>query len=129
VQEPKPYKRPTRRIPPLDADNAQDALEHDHGKAAREAIAYADGNLDRESKKNEHDRSEALRDTIHILFGYGLKGAFILYGLALVSVCWHYLMPENYGWLSTSQLHTVTTVVFSGAVTSRGGQYLSRRVR
>ena len=102
-------------------------MEHDSGNATREALAYVDGNLARLSERNEHHRSEALRDNIHHLFGWGLKGAFLLYGLAVVAVCWHYLMP--WPWLTPDQLHTVTTVVLSGAITSKGSQYLSRRVR
>ena len=117
------------RIPPLDAQNAEGALNADLSSAAHEQLAYADKNLDETSRKNEHRRDEGLRDTVHRLFDLGIKGAFILYCLAVLTVSCHYLLPEKCRWLSADQLHTVTTVVFSGAVMSRGGQYLSRRVR
>ena len=122
-------RRRAGRIPPLHPGDAEGPLEPDSGASTSEVRAYQDRNLELVSRENEHQRSESLRDTIHTLFGWGVKAAFVLYGIAVLAVCWHYLLPERWAWLSPDQLRTVTTVVFSGAITSRGGQYLSRRVR
>ena len=117
------------QIPPLDATNAEDALQHDAGRATEEAKAYAGKTLDEESEENEHHRQEGLRDTVHKLVGWAAYGFFGLYAVAVVCVFWHYLVSEKYAWMSSNQLHAVTAAVFSGAITSKGGQYFSRRIR
>ena len=129
TEPPSPPNRARRRIPPLDAANAEGPLETDRGKATSELFAFSDKTLEQKSRENEHHRNESLKDTVHWLFSWGVKVAFTVYGFAVGAVVWHYLMPEQWGWLSQAQLHTVATVVFSGAVISNGGQYLSRRVR
>jgi len=53
----------------------------------------------------------------------------ILIAIALFAVAWHHLLPENFGWLTESQLTSIQTFLFSGAVTGAGGRYLENRLQ
>jgi hypothetical protein len=52
----------------------------------------------------------------------------LLFVVAILVVTWHYLLPERLCWLSEPQLTAIKTFLFSGAVASVAGRYLSNRI-
>jgi hypothetical protein len=115
-----------RQIPPIETQQASGLLNDDSGNAKREAQGFASGTLEQESAENEHRRSEALKDHVHSIAVCGVWIVGFLYLSGISIVIWHYVTP--WAWLSSEQLHTVTAVVFSSAVTSTGSKYFSRRM-
>jgi hypothetical protein len=126
VDEPPKTGNVLRSIPPLEPTEVAEALAHDSGQATREAQGFASGDLKEESAKNEHRRIESLKDHVHRMAVCGVWAVGALYFSGISIVIWHYVTP--WPWLSPDQLHTVTAVVFSGAITSTGTKYFSKRV-
>lgn len=104
--------------------------------AGSEDIAAADSNATKEAaevasgkyEENEGARADQLRRHVHLAMLIATWFVACLVLLALASVAWHYLAPEKYAWLSSSQLSTIQTVLFSGAATGFGGRYFSSRI-
>ena len=84
--------------------------------------------LDSDEKRQEHHRREELR----AVFARGVRWlvvlAFILLGLALLVVTWHYLAPSSLHWVEDDDLSTVRTVLFSGTLFGFLGLYVRDRV-
>lgn len=97
-------------------------------KAFLERQSIQDGQLELESKKSEHDRSERLKEW----FGWGtsflLVLAFLLIGVALLSIGWHYLTPKNWHWLEEQTLDTIANTLFSGSLFAFFGLYIRDRI-
>lgn len=122
-QEPPPVDN-LKNVPGPESFPAQDA--GDEKAAESEAEAFAAGNLDTISQRNEHSRRELFRDVIS--YGaMGIYGVLILAtAAAIFAVGWHFLMPKEWGWLDPTQLVAVKTYVFSGAVVAAISGYMRR---
>lgn len=121
----RPISDLTRRVPPLHDEEPPSAPDT---AATQEAQGFASGNLEQVSAENEHRRSEAFKDHVHRLAICGTWAFGILYLVGGLIVVWHNFTPPTWAWLPPDQLHTVTAVVFSGAISSAGTRYFSRRI-
>lgn len=97
--------------------------------ARQEAEAVASGNLEQqnlEKQRNAHRRGERFRE----LFSLGMYSLFgtiiVIINISVAFVAWHYLTPEEWAWLSDSQLHQLSTFIFSGAVIGAISSYVQR---
>ena len=58
----------------------------------------------------------------------GVWIAAFLFVAGFLVLAYHYIMPPLWCWLSNEQLRTLTTFMFSYAITSGGSKYLSSRL-
>jgi len=116
------------RVPKVQAESAASQTGDGNNDAQREAKAFAEGTLEEQSRRGEHRRSERLRDHISTVAVIVVWVLFALFMIASVVLAWHYLTPGKWGWLEESQLNTLRTLVFSGAITSTATAYFVKRV-
>lgn len=95
--------------------------------AKQEAEAVASGNLEQQEKqRNAHRRGERFRE-LFSLGMYLLFGAIMLITIISVAVvAWHYLTPEEWAWLSDSQLQQLSTFIFSSVVIGAISSYVQQ---
>lgn len=123
-QPPAPLNRPSLPevpdIPPFLRGATPDE------KALAEQQGFTNRNLEEIAGRNEHRRSEKLRDHVAraavCLFWFGVGIA----GIAVGITAWHDLAPESWGWLSKAQLDKLHAMLLSGAVASALGAYAQR---
>lgn len=97
-------------------------------RAEGETRGMAAQDLGAESLRSEHRRKEKLRN----VFAAGVRALiiviFVLIGIALLLVAWHYLGLERYKWIPDEDMKTVSTVLFSGTLFVFLGLYVRDRV-
>lgn len=88
--------------------------------------------LEWQTLASEHRRVEWLRNIWFWCVCALLVMATIIVAIAIVSVAWHYLAPNQWGvWLEPDQLRDVRTFLFSGAITGAIGfigAYVKNRI-
>lgn len=79
-------------------------------------------------RRQEHKRSERIRN----VFGWGtvvlLVLGFVIIGTSLLSVAAHYLLPDCCHWMGDEELDAITTVLFSGGLYAFLGLYVRDRI-
>ncbi len=87
-------------------------------RALQEANSYAQGSLEEEAKKNEHNRRERLR------YHMGCA-AVVLFWMAVLGVTamgiawfWHMVTPIPLHYLEEAQVNKIQGMLFSGVVAS-----------
>ena len=97
-------------------------------QAHKESRAMEKQNLEDQKQRQEHKRQEWLRG----VFALGVIGLliliFVLIGLALLAVTWHYIAPVKLHWIPDAKLKTISTVLFSGTLFVFLGLYVRDRV-
>lgn len=98
-------------------------------KAYAESAGFAHKNLEEVAGRNEHTRRQRLLENMSwaavIMFWLGVA----IVAAAVVSVAWHYLLPESFAWLSTRQLEKLQAMLLSGTVFSLISGYAARYLR
>lgn len=80
----------------------------------------------------ESRRTESLRNHWYFWVSVGLGLLCLLVALTVTTIAWHYLVAENWHWLTQSQLHSLRTLLFSGAITGAlgfGSSYIRNRIK
>ena len=96
-----------------------------------EVSAVAEQRLEGESKKNEHSRKERLRNLTFTLVHRFMIVIFVVVIAAIITLVIHHMAPTEWRWLSDSDLETLQTAVFSGAIFvafNSFGAYLKERL-
>ena len=106
-------------IPSEAADYALKTAGSDE-KAEKEVNAMRDGkDLAKQADENQHDRREAVRDTISYWLDKWMMVAALLLIAATIVMAWHLLLPQNLRWLMPSEVIDIKdsiTSVTIGAV-------------
>ena len=87
-------------------------------KSAFEAENFSEENLDSEAKRNEHHRTEKSRN---LLYKGNIAIIIALYFVTVAGILtlgYHLISPVEYHFISTSQLDTIKTLLFSSFATN-----------
>lgn len=105
------------------------SLKQKDEKAVSEESTIQEESLEERSKRAEHERTERLKDA----FSYGavalLYTAFVMIGVTVLLIVWHYLTPFSWHWIEKTTLHTITNTVFSGSLFAFFGLYIRDKIR
>lgn len=96
-------------------------------KAAKEAAAFGNRNLDEESKVKAHERKEKRKDHQNNLI---IRIMWILVlGVSIASAIWlwHLLIPCG-RWLCLEDLSKLETVLFSGVISSLTSLFIKENI-
>lgn len=97
-------------------------------QAENEISATKNQALSAESQRNEHNRNEKLRNVIAL----GVRGLlfviFLLVGISLLILAWHYLGPEDRRWISDENVRFVGAILSSGTISAFLGHYVRDRL-
>lgn len=96
-------------------------------KAQKEAVAFVDGTLEDLAKAGEHTRNEKIRNAVG---NAGVAVVWILFVIvvaAVITVSWHYIMPEKWAWLTPQQVSDLKGPLV-GAGTGFAGAYFRKRL-
>jgi|CEGF01.1.fsa_nt_gi hypothetical protein len=108
----------------IGADISVSSSPSNDQQALKEAQAFDNDDLEAQSRKANHDRTEELKKVVHWLFKWGVRTA----GLALIMVfivrVAHFILPESCTWLSTDRINDIDRLMFSGALGGLLAKYL-----
>lgn len=96
-------------------------------KAQKEAVALADGTLEDLAKAGEHTRNEKIRNAVGTAGVWVVWILFIIVVAAVITVSWHYIMPEKWTWLTPQQVSDLKGPLI-GAGTGFAGAYFKKRL-
>ena len=91
--------------------------------ARKEAALFADEspNLEQDGKAKEHGRYQTFRNHVNTISIIMLWVMAVVAAIAMIAWAWHMVAPEEWTWLSPSQMRDLKTflsaAVFSSAVT------------
>ena len=107
---------------------AESTKEPDDSQAKAETLALQTQNLEVDKQAKEHLRQEKLRGVFSYCVIAILVLIFVLVGLSIISVVFHYLAPEKWHWMEPGNVKTVSTALFSGTLFVFLGLYVRDRV-
>lgn len=94
------------------------ADQHSEVNSAFEAEDFSEEKLDREAKRNEHNRTEGSKN---ILYKCNIFLIIALYGITFTGVItlgWHWVSPMKYHFVTSDQLDIIKTLLFSALATN-----------
>lgn len=101
-------------------------------EAQQEVRAYneqkQESELSTDKRREEHRRTEKLRDLFSSCVLILVSVVFFLVGLALMLASWHYLASPSWHWMDEGKLNTVSTMLFSGTLFAFLGLYVRDRI-
>ncbi|GER00805.1 hypothetical protein JCM17845_14280 [Iodidimonas gelatinilytica] len=116
----------------VEKEEALSATSQDMDSGAREAEQISQALDEKEIKKraaaNEHNRNEKFRDNfeLYAIMALWVTGVVIL--LLLITWALHILLPEEFHWLSSSQLEKVEHLSIGGIIASLGVGHIKKRL-
>lgn len=103
--------------------------DHQVTKQAQEELYNIENqDLQADRDRKEHSRQERLRNVFSRCVVALMVLIFILVGLALFIVAWHYLLPNHLHWVEDDELRQISTVLFSGTLFAFLGLYVRDRI-
>lgn len=99
-------------VPPLEAEKSP--VPEKAGEVLFREIA---SDFDRLKEWTQFLRAEGTRNVVAVGLRRLMSVVIYLVIIAVVALSWHYVFPAWLGWLTESQINSLQTFLFSGAVT------------
>lgn len=85
--------------------------------------------LETESEESEHDRYQKFRCCVNWIAICMLIMFAILFVVGVIAIAWHLMAPQQYHYLSISQLDKLHTIVGSALFSSIATNYIKNRAQ